>query len=59
MASTERDIPDLDGRATDAWLATLGTDSAQISHDDALAALDAVREEPTTRWPGPSATSPT
>jgi len=46
MAWTERDIPDLTGRTTDAWLATLGTDSAQVSHDDVLAALDAVRDEP-------------
>jgi hypothetical protein len=46
MARTERDIPDLSGRATDAWLATLGTDSAHVSHDDALAALDATRDEP-------------
>ncbi len=49
MARTERDIPDLSGRATDAWLATLGTDSAHVSHDDALAALDATRDEPGMR----------
>ncbi|SET74871.1 hypothetical protein SAMN04488546_3538 [Geodermatophilus poikilotrophus] len=49
MPWTERDIPDPTGRATDAWLATLGTDSAQVSHDDALAALDAVRDESETR----------
>ena len=49
MAWTERDVPDPTGRATDAWLATLGTDSAQVSHDDALAALDTVRDEPETR----------
>ena len=48
-AWTERDVPDPTGRATDAWLATLGTDSAQVSHDDALAALDAVRDESETR----------
>jgi len=46
MPWTERDIPDPTGRATDAWLTTLDTDSAQVSHDDALAALDAVRDEP-------------
>ena len=49
MPWTERDIPDLTGRATDAWLATLGTESAQVSHDDVLAALDAVRDEPEMR----------
>jgi hypothetical protein len=49
MAWTERDIPDLTSRATDAWLATLGTDSAQVSHDAVLAALDAVRDEPEVR----------
>ena len=49
MAWTERDVPDPTGRATDAWSATLGTDSAQVSHDDALAALDAVRDEPEMR----------
>jgi hypothetical protein len=49
MAWTERDIPDLSGRTTDAWLATLGTDSAHVSHDDVLAALDAAREERETR----------
>ena len=46
MAWTERDIPDPTGRATDAWLATLGTDAAHVSHDDVLAALDAARDEP-------------
>jgi hypothetical protein len=46
MPWTERDIPDLTGRATDAWLMTLGTDTAHVSHDDVLAALDAVRGEP-------------
>jgi hypothetical protein len=49
MPWTERDIPDQTGRATDAWLATLGTESAQVSHDDVLAALDAVRDEPEMR----------
>ena len=46
MAWTERDIPDPAGRATDAWLATLATDSAHVSHEDVLAALDAARDEP-------------
>ena len=45
MARSERDIPDLTARTTDAWLATLGSDSAHVSHDDALAALDAARDE--------------
>ena len=52
MAWTERDVPDLTGRTavvTGAWLATLGTDAAQVSHDDAIAALDAVRDEPEMR----------
>jgi post-segregation antitoxin (ccd killing protein) len=39
----------LAGRTTDAWLATLDVTPTQISHDDALAALDAAREEPATR----------
>ena len=39
----------LAGRTTDAWLATLDPGPAPLSHDDALAALDAVRDEPTTR----------
>lgn len=39
----------LAGRTTDAWLATLDPRSAQISHEDALAALDAARDEPATR----------
>jgi post-segregation antitoxin (ccd killing protein) len=39
----------LSGRTTDAWLATLGSAPAHVSHDDALAALDAAREEPATR----------
>ena len=45
MAWTERDTPDLSGGVTDAWLATLDVHSAHVSHDDALAALDAVRDE--------------
>ena len=49
MAWTERDIPDGSDRMTDAWLATLGTESADASHEDVLAALDAVRDEPETR----------
>jgi hypothetical protein len=49
MAWTERDIPDLTGRATDAWLTTLGTDAGHVSHDDVLAALDAARDEPEVR----------
>ena len=43
MAWTERDIPDLTGGTTDAWLATLGTDAAHVPHDAVLAALDATR----------------
>ena len=39
----------LAGRTTDAWLATLGSTPARVSHDDALAALDAARDEPATR----------
>jgi post-segregation antitoxin (ccd killing protein) len=39
----------LAGRTTDAWLATLDPAPAQVSHEDALAAVDAVREEPATR----------
>jgi post-segregation antitoxin (ccd killing protein) len=39
----------LAGRTTDAWMATLDVTPTQISHDDALAALDAAREEPATR----------
>jgi post-segregation antitoxin (ccd killing protein) len=39
----------LAGGTTDAWLATLGPLSANVTHDDALAALDAAREEPATR----------
>lgn len=30
----------------DAWLATLDTEAAHVSHDDVLAALDAARDEP-------------
>jgi hypothetical protein len=40
MARTERDSPDPLARTTDAWLASLDTDSAPVSHDDVLAALD-------------------
>lgn len=40
---------ELAGRTTDAWLASLDPGSPQVSHDDALAALDAAREEPATR----------
>ncbi len=36
-------------RTTDAWLASLDSGSSQVSHDDALAALDAAREERVTR----------
>ena len=54
MAWTERDIPDLSGQTTDAWLATLGTDSAHVPHDDVLAALDAARDEPETRLGRPA-----
>jgi post-segregation antitoxin (ccd killing protein) len=39
----------LAGRTTDAWLATLEATPTQVAHDDALAALDAAREEPATR----------
>jgi post-segregation antitoxin (ccd killing protein) len=39
----------LAGRSTDAWLATLDSARGHVSHDDALAALDAAREEPATR----------
>ncbi len=37
------------GRTTDAWLASLDVGSSQVSPDDALAALEAAREEPATR----------
>ena len=40
---------ELAGRTTDDWLATLDSPSVQISHEHALAALDATREEPATR----------
>ena len=40
---------ELAGRTTDAWLATLDATGAPVAHDTALAALDAAREEPTTR----------
>ena len=50
MAWTDRDR-DPSGQATDAWLATLGSDGGRVSHDDVLAALDAVRDEP-ERCPG-------
>ena len=46
MPRTERDIPDPMRPTTDAWLATLGTDSARVSPDAVLAALDGVRDEP-------------
>ena len=39
----------LAGRTTDAWLATLDSAPAKVSHADALAALDAARDEPATR----------
>ena len=39
----------LAGRTTDAWLATLDHARALVPHDDALAALDAARDEPATR----------
>ncbi len=54
MAWTERDIPDPTGRATDAWLATLDTDSTHVSHDDVLAALDAARDDSETRLGRPT-----
>ena len=40
---------ELAGRTTDAWLATLDPAPSQVSHTEALAALDATREEPATR----------
>ena len=49
MAWTERDVPDLSGGTTDAWLATLGHDAAHVPHDAVIAALDAVRGEPEAR----------
>jgi post-segregation antitoxin (ccd killing protein) len=39
----------LAGRTTDAWLATLDPVPTHVSHDDALAVLDAARDEPATR----------
>lgn len=40
----------LGARSTDAWLATLRPASPhRVTHDTALDALDAVREEPPTR----------
>ncbi len=39
----------LAGRTTDAWLATLDPAPAQVSHDVALAAVEAEREESATR----------
>jgi post-segregation antitoxin (ccd killing protein) len=40
----------LDVRSTDTWLATLRpAPSHHIAHDRALAELDAVRDEPSTR----------
>lgn len=36
-------------RSTDAWLETLHNARQNVEHDVALEALDAVREEPTTR----------
>ncbi len=53
MARTERDIPDPIARTTDAWPASLDTDSAHVSYEDVLAALDAARDEPEMR-PGHS-----
>jgi post-segregation antitoxin (ccd killing protein) len=40
---------ELAGRTTDAWLATLDAAQTAVPHQTALAALDAAREEPTTR----------
>ncbi len=36
-------------RSTDAWLETLASPTARVSHDRALAALDAARDEAPTR----------
>jgi len=36
-------------RSTDAWLETLTSPSARVSHDRALAALDSARDEAPTR----------
>ncbi|ADB72972.1 hypothetical protein [Geodermatophilus obscurus] len=54
MAWIERDIPDLIARTTDAWLASHDTDSAHVSHEDVLAALDAARDESGTRLGRPT-----
>jgi post-segregation antitoxin (ccd killing protein) len=35
----------LAGRATSRWLASLGSDEYDISHEEVLAALDAARDE--------------
>ena len=40
---------ELAGRTTDAWLASLDPAPSRVSHDEALAALDAAREERATR----------
>ena len=40
----------LSGRSTDAWLQTVAARAPRrVDHDAGIAALDAVREEPTTR----------
>ncbi|WP_425358537.1 type II toxin-antitoxin system CcdA family antitoxin [Acidimicrobium ferrooxidans] len=39
----------LASRSTDAWLATLASPIARVSHERALAALDAARDEAPTR----------
>lgn len=39
----------LAGRTTDDWLDTLDSAAAHVDHDDALAALDATRDEAATR----------
>jgi post-segregation antitoxin (ccd killing protein) len=39
----------LEAGTTDAWLATLRPPSRQVGHDLALEALDATRDEATTR----------
>lgn len=36
-------------RSTDAWLATLRRTAQPVTHEGALEALDAVRDEPVTR----------
>jgi post-segregation antitoxin (ccd killing protein) len=40
---------ELGGRTTDTWLATLEGLETPVPHDTALAALDAARQESTTR----------